>query len=71
MIELLRSDDPVRLSFLEARLNEAGIACFLLDVGMASLYGGGLPQLRARLMVSDEDEANARDVIAAALKELE
>ena len=56
------SNDPVRLSFLMALLADAGIRAVLLDAHMSAVEGsiGAIPR---RLMVADEDEARARQVL--------
>lgn len=50
MRELVRTNDPVLISFLEAFLKSEGIACFLLDQNM-SILDGSLGILPRRLMV--------------------
>ena len=59
MRELLRSNDLVRLSFIEALLKDDGIAAVVLDGHTAAIEGsiGALPR---RLMVAEEDFAQAR-----------
>jgi len=49
MIELLRSNDPVVISFVEALLREAGIEHATLDQNMSVMEGslGILPPRRA------------------------
>lgn len=66
MVEVDKSSDPVRISFLRAVLADAGIETFLADAGAASLWGTAIP---ARLMVDETDENQARRLIAAADKE--
>lgn len=58
MKELLRSNDPVRLSFWQALLSDAGIESYLFDSGMSVLEGsiGILPR---RLMVASDDFTRA------------
>ncbi|MBV9511820.1 MAG: DUF2007 domain-containing protein [Caulobacteraceae bacterium] len=63
MIELARTADPVRLSFLQAVLQDAGVEAVVLDGHAAALFGSALD---ARLMVDEADLAQARRVIAAA-----
>jgi hypothetical protein len=63
MVELIKTTNPVRLSFLRAVLNDAGIESFVADAGAASLWGSTIP---ARLMVDDADLAQAKRLIAAA-----
>ena len=63
MIELTRTNDLVLLSFLEALLVDAGIEPILLDAH-ASTIEGSVSAIRRRLMVSEEDAARARQVLA-------
>ncbi|MDE0726120.1 MAG: DUF2007 domain-containing protein [Alphaproteobacteria bacterium] len=65
MIELLRSNDVVTLSFVEVLLRDAGIESMLLDQHM-SITEGSIGAFNRRLMVLDEDEAEARALLAAA-----
>ena len=61
----------VRLSYAQSLLNDAGIEGVVLDEGMSTLYGGGLPFIKRRLMVVDEDEGEALRLLAEALPEEE
>lgn len=63
MIELIKTSNPIRISFLQAVLADAGIETFVADAGAASLWGSTIP---ARLMVDDADLARARRLIADA-----
>ena len=65
MRELIRSNDPVRLSWLQAVLTDAGIPCVVLD-GHTSILEGSLGVLPRRLMVEDTAYDDARRAIAAA-----
>jgi hypothetical protein len=58
MQELLRTNDPVRLSWAQARLAEAGIACLVFDEHTSAVEGsiGALPR---RLMVAEQDYRRA------------
>ena len=62
MEELLRTNDVVLLSWLEALLSDSGIPSQVLDTHMSILEGsvGALPR---RLMVSDQDAAEARHIL--------
>lgn len=62
MQEVLRTNDPVLLSFVEAVLEDAGIAVVLADVNMSVLEGsiGVLPR---RLLVGDGDAEAALRLI--------
>ena len=65
MQELLRTTDPVLLSWAKALLADAGIRAVAFDTHMSILDGsiGALPQ---RLMVADDDLERARRLLAAA-----
>lgn len=65
MKEVERSNDPVRLSWLQAVLEEAGIASVVLD-GHTSILEGSLGILPRRVMVEDAAHAAAVTAIAAA-----
>jgi len=58
MIELLRSNDVVMLSWVEVLLRDAGIECVLLDRHI-SVTEGSIGAFNRRLMVLDEDETEA------------
>jgi hypothetical protein len=58
MRPVLKTNNPVQLNFAEAVLRDAGIASFVFDAQM-SLTEGSVGVLPRRLMVSDEDFANA------------
>ncbi len=65
MRELVRTNDTVLVSALEALLTGAGIRFVVLDQNMSVLEGsiGILPR---RLLVADNDVARARRLIADA-----
>ncbi|MBV9522274.1 MAG: DUF2007 domain-containing protein [Alphaproteobacteria bacterium] len=58
MKELLRTNDAVRLSWLQAILAEAGIACLVLD-SHTSIIEGSIGAIPRRLMVADADHSRA------------
>lgn len=62
MVELLRSNDPVWISWVEAALKAEGIETFLLDQHMSVMEGsiGALPR---RLMVAGNDADRARAIL--------
>jgi hypothetical protein len=62
---LVRSNDPVRLSFLTALLADAGIESVLLDTH-ASMVEGSIGAIQRRLAVATEDEAAARRLLVQA-----
>ena len=63
--ELLRTNDPVRLSFLTALLTDARIESVILDMH-TSVLEGSLGILPRRLMVPADDWARARYVLQSA-----
>jgi len=63
MKELLRTNDIVRLSWLQALLNDAGIDCLVLDQH-TSLVEGSIGAIPRRLMVAEADHPRARALIA-------
>jgi hypothetical protein len=65
MTELLRTNDLVRLSWVEALLTDAGITCLVLDEH-TSLVEGSIGAIQRRLMVEEGDLARARRLIVDA-----
>lgn len=59
------TNDPVRLSFLRALLQDAGIACWVLD-DFTSAMEGSIGAIPRRLVVADDDAAQARRILADA-----
>lgn len=62
MKELLRSNDPVLMSYLEHRLREAGIEPLVLDA-YTSIVEGSLGILPRRMMVAEEDHPVAARIL--------
>jgi hypothetical protein len=62
---LVRSNDPVRLSFLLCLLRDAGIEADILDSQISAVEGsiGAFPR---RLVVADDDLSRARRILADA-----
>ncbi|HLJ64461.1 MAG TPA: DUF2007 domain-containing protein [Stellaceae bacterium] len=62
MKELIRSNDPVRLSWLQALLAASGIKVVVFDTHTSVLEGsiGAIPR---RLMVADADHQAARALL--------
>jgi hypothetical protein len=62
---LVKSSDPIRLSFLVSLLRDAGIEAEILDTQISAMEGmiGAFPR---RLVVSDDDEIRARRVLKEA-----
>ncbi|MBJ7418351.1 MAG: DUF2007 domain-containing protein [Niveispirillum sp.] len=65
MQPLIRSNDPVELSFAQSLLSDAGIPCVLLDQHTSVLEGsiGAIPR---RLCVADDDLEDARALLVEA-----
>lgn len=65
MKELLRSNDPVYLSYVAHLLDEAGIGHLLFD-GYTSAIEGSIGAIPRRIMVADEDLDRARRALGNA-----
>ncbi len=65
MIELLRTNDVVRLSWLVALLADEGIEAVVLDSHM-SIIEGSIGAIPRRLMVSEGQAWRARRLLAEA-----
>ncbi len=65
MIELLRTNDPVMLSFLTALLAAEGLECIVFDLH-ASIIEGSIGAIQRRLMVASDDAPRARRLLAEA-----
>lgn len=65
MRELLRSNEIVFLSWLEALLKSEDIEIFALD-GHMSVLEGSAGAIQRRVMVSDEDYERARQALKEA-----
>lgn len=65
MIELLRSNDPVLVSWVMALMKDQGMHAIVLDQHM-SVLEGSINALARRIMVADEDEDEARNLLADA-----
>ena len=62
MVELLRTNDPVLISWLQALLADENIETFVLDVHV-SVVEGSANAIPRRLMVEDENLARARQLM--------
>ena len=62
MIELIRTNDAVLLSFAESLMKDAGIHCLIADQGM-SILEGSLGMLPRRLLVDADREDDARRIL--------
>ncbi|MGC4026978.1 MAG: DUF2007 domain-containing protein [Mesorhizobium sp.] len=65
MIELIRTNDAVVLSFVQSLLKDAGIECLLADQNM-SVLDGSIGVLPRRIMVPEEDADEARKILSDA-----
>ncbi|NQV98241.1 MAG: DUF2007 domain-containing protein [Rhodospirillales bacterium] len=65
MVELIRSNDPVLLSWLMAHLSGEGIEAIVLD-SHASVMEGSISAIQRRVMVFEEDLAGAELILAEA-----
>jgi hypothetical protein len=65
MEELLRTNDLVLISFIEALLRDAGIHALVFDQNM-SVIEGSLGVLPRRVLVASEDLAPARRLLEQA-----
>ena len=65
IVELMRTNDPVLLSWTRALLAEADIESTVFDTH-TSIVEGSIGAIPRRLMVAADDEARARMIIAQA-----
>lgn len=65
MKELFRSNDPVLLSFVDAILTDAGIHHEIVD-GNMSIMEGSLGVLPRRMLVAEDELAQARRIMRGA-----
>ena len=62
MIEILKTNDPVLISFVQATLADAGIEALVLDTH-ASILEGSASAIPRRIMVMDEDLETAKQIL--------
>ncbi len=65
MMCIIRTMNPVTLSFAQAVLKDAQIESFLFDLNCSVLDGSTI-LVRKRLMIIDDDEDDAREILEAA-----
>jgi hypothetical protein len=65
MIELIRTNDAVLISYVEALLRDAGIEYLVADRNM-SVLDGSIGVLPRRIMVAEDDERKARQILVDA-----
>jgi hypothetical protein len=63
MKELLRTNDPVLISFALALLRDERIEAVVLDTH-ASILEGSIAAIPRRIMVAEQDHARARALLA-------
>ena len=68
MKDIFYTNDLVKLSWVQALLADAGVACVVLDVH-TSVIEGSIGAIPRRLVVSDEDFERARQVMKDAGEE--
>lgn len=70
MRAIIKTNNPVTLSFAQSVLKDTGIESFILDSNI-SVMEGSIGAFLKRLMVVDEDEAAARRALSLAGLEAE
>ncbi|MEQ8481692.1 MAG: DUF2007 domain-containing protein [Hoeflea sp.] len=62
MHDLIRTNDPVLISFVESLMRDAGIGCLVADSGMSILEGsvGVIPR---RILVDEDSALQARRIV--------
>jgi hypothetical protein len=65
VIELIRTNDMVVISFVESLMRDAGIGCFIADQNM-SVMDGSLGILPRRVMVDADRAEEARRIVTDA-----
>ena len=70
MKELLRSNDLVLMSWIRSVLDDAGIELFVMDTQMSVLEGSA-NAIPRRVMVEEEDHAEAVRVLKGAQSEVD
>lgn len=65
MVELIRTNEPVLLSWLQAALAAEGIEAVVLDTH-ASIVEGSVSAIQRRVMVADVDRVRAQRILAEA-----
>lgn len=63
MIEVMRTTNPVDISFLEAMLKGAGLFVAVMDANM-SITEGSIGLFPRRVMISDIDRDEVRELLA-------
>ena len=63
MIEVLSTNDPIRLNFAQTVLRDAGLNEVTLDSETASTFGGALPWVQRRILVPEDEAAQAKRLL--------
>lgn len=66
MVELIRTTDPVLLSWLEMTFRQRGIKFVVFDAYTSTVYGGALDAIPRRVVVCEEDLPAALSALAEA-----
>ena len=70
MHDLIRTNDPVLVSFVESLMKDAGIGCLVADSGM-SIMEGSVGIIPRRILVDPSKAVQARRIITEAGLEAE
>ena len=62
MIEVMRTTNPVDISYIEALLKDAGIYVAIFDSNI-SIVEGSIGLFPKRVMISEDDSAAGRDLL--------
>ena len=62
MIEVMRTTNPVDISYIEALLKDAGIYVAIFDSNI-SIVEGSIGMFPKRVMISEDDSAAVRDLL--------
>ncbi len=65
MIAIIKTNNPVTLSYAQSVLNDNDIGSFVADTH-ASIIEGSIGAIPRRLMVIEEDVADARNILTKA-----
>jgi hypothetical protein len=65
MQELIRTNDPVLISFVESLMRDAGIGCMVADTNM-SILDGSIGMLPRRILVDGAEVETARRIVTDA-----
>jgi sporulation-control protein spo0M len=63
VIEVLSTNDPIRLNFAQTVLRDAGLHVVTLDAETASTFGGALPWVKRRVLVPEEEAQQAKRLL--------